>query len=167
MEIGLSIGANLGDRLKQMTEAKKMILDLPGIRQVAQSPVYETEPVEVPPEFQHLPFLNAILIIETLLSSHQIMNMLRFIEQKVGRVPDPVPNAPRHADIDIIYAGDLQINDEQIIIPHPRWSIRRFVLQPLSDVRPDLRIPGQNGTVSEVLTSLSDEAQVTWFAKNW
>ncbi len=167
MEIGISLGANMGDRLGQLTQAKKMILALPGIKFLAQSPVYETEPVDVLSEFSHLTFLNAILIIETLISTHQMMNMFHFIEQKVGRIPSPVVNAPRPADIDIIYADQLLIDEAHIVIPHPRWSIRRFVLQPLCDVRPELHIPGQSGTITEVLAQLQDPAKVTLFTKTW
>jgi 2-amino-4-hydroxy-6-hydroxymethyldihydropteridine diphosphokinase len=167
MEIGLSLGANLGDRLGQLSQAKAMILALPGIKLAAQSPVYETEPVDVPAEFSHLPFLNGVLIIETLLPARQIMNLFHFIEQKLGRVPNPVANAPRSVDIDIIYADLLQLEDDRIIIPHPRWAIRRFVVQPLGDVRPDLRIPGQTGTVAEVLAQLQDPSKVTLFTRTW
>ena len=167
MEIGLSLGANMGDRLEQLIQAKNMILALPGIKLSAQSPIYETEPVDVPAEFSHLPFLNGILIIETLISTRQMMNMFHFIEQKVGRIPSPVVNAPRPVDIDIIYADQLRIDEDHIVIPHPRWSIRRFVLQPLSDVRHELHIPGQSGTVAEVLAELQDPAKVTLFTKTW
>lgn len=167
MEIGLSLGANMGDRLAQLILAKTMILALPGTRPAAQSPIYETEPVDVPPEFRHLPFLNGILIIDTPISTRQMMSMFHFIEQKVGRIPDPVANAPRPADIDIIYAGQLQIDEDRIVIPHPRWAGRRFVLQPLCDVRPDLRIPGQPGTVADVLAQLQDPGKVTLFTKAW
>ncbi len=167
MEIGLSLGSNLGDRLARLVQAKKQILDLPGLGNAAQSPVYETEPVDVPPEFSHLPFLNSVLIIETLISSRQLMGLFQMIEQRIGRVPNPVANAPRPADIDIIYAGQVQIAEDHIVIPHPRWARRRFVVQPLCDVRPELIIPGQSGTVHEVLAQLQDPARVALFAKTW
>lgn len=167
MEIGLSLGSNMGDRLAQLIQAKKRILDLPGLAGAAQSPVYETEPVDVPPEFSHLPFLNSVLIIETLISSRQLMGLFQVIEQRIGRIPNPVANSPRPADIDLIYAGQLQIEDDHIVIPHPRWAIRRFVVQPLCDVRPELHIPGQSGTVSEILAQLQDPGKVTLFTKTW
>lgn len=167
MEIGLSLGSNMGDRLAQLIQAKKQILDLPGLDSVAQSPVYETEPVNVPAEFSHLPFLNSMLIVESLLSTRQLMSLFQVIEQRIGRIPNPVANAPRPADIDIIYAGQLQLAEDHIVIPHPRWALRRFVLQPLCDVRPDLILPGQSATVSEILAQLQDPAKVTLFTKSW
>ncbi len=167
MEIGLSLGANMEDRLAYLVQAKQQILALPGVNLAAQSPVYETEPVDVPAEFQHCSFLNSVLIIKTLISIHQLMRMFMFIEQKIGRIPSSVPNTPRHVDIDIIYADQLRIEEDHIIIPHPRWALRRFVVQPLSDVRPELQIPGQSATVSSVLAQLQDSSQVVLFTKTW
>ena len=167
MEVGLSLGSNMGDRLAHLKNAKAIILDCPGIVPADQSPVYETEPVGVPPEFQALNFLNAILIVKTLITLSQLMRTFQFMEQKIGREPNTVINAPRPMDIDIIYADGLQIREQYIAIPHPHWAQRRFVVQPLCDVRPDLVIPGQTGTVAEVLAGLSDPHKVTLFAKKW
>ena len=167
MEVGLSLGSNMGDRLAHLKNAKAMILNRPGIMLAAQSPVYETEPVDVPPEFQALHFLNAILIVKTLIPLPQLMRTFQFMEQKIGRVPNAVVNAPRPMDIDIIYADGLQIQEQHIVIPHPYWQERRYVVQPLCDVRPDLKIPGQTGTVADVLAGLSDPHKVTLFAKKW
>ena len=167
MEVGLSLGSNTGDRLAHLKNAKAIILDSPGIVLADQSPVYETEPVDVPPEFQALNFLNAILIVRTLIPLSQLMRTFQFMEQKIGRVPNTIINAPRPMDIDIIYADGLQVQEQHIVIPHPHWARRRFVLQPLCDVRPDLVIPGQTGTVADVLAALNDPHKVTLFAKKW
>lgn len=167
MEFGLSLGTNSGDRLRHMSEARKRILAGAGIAPVAQSPVYETEPIDVPTEFQGLLFLNGILIVETRLSPPQLLTLFQVIEQQIGREPNEQRNAPRPIDIDIIYAGQLQIRTPQVTIPHSRWTTRRFVVQPLCDVRPDLTLPGAPGTVAEVLAQLQDRSKVTVFAKNW
>lgn len=167
MEVGLSLGSNTGDRLAHLKNAKTIILDSPGIVSADQSPVYETEPVDVPPEFQALNFLNAILIVKTLIPLSQLMRTFQFMEQKIGRVPSAVINAPRPMDIDIIYADGLQIREQHIAIPHTHWQERRFVVQPLCDVRPDLVIPGQTGTIAEVLAGLRDPHKVILFAKKW
>jgi 2-amino-4-hydroxy-6-hydroxymethyldihydropteridine diphosphokinase len=157
----------MGDRLAHLKSAKAIILNSPGIVSADQSPVYETEPVDVPPEFETLNFLNAILIVKTLIPLSQLMRTFQFMEQKIGRVPNTVINAPRPMDIDIIYADGLQIQEQYITIPHPHWAQRRFVVQPLCDVRPDLVIPGQTGTVADMLAGLSDPHKVTLFAKKW
>lgn len=167
MEIGLSFGSNMGDRLKHLKSAKAMILNSPGIVLAAQSPVYETEPVDVPSEFQSFNFLNAVLIVKTLIPLPQLLRTFQFMEQKIGRVPNVVPNTPRPIDIDIIYADNLQIQDSYIVIPHPQWARRRYVVQPLCDIRPDLTIPGQTGSVAEVLAALDDPHKVMVFARKW
>ncbi len=167
MEIGLSLGSNMGDRLAHLKNAKAIILGSPGIVAVAQSPVYETEPVDVPEEFRSINFLNAILIVKTLIHLHQLLRTFQFMEQKIGRVPNTVTNAPRPMDIDIIYADGLQIDEQHIVVPHPQWAKRRFVVQPLCDVRPDLVVPGQTGTVTDVLAGLNDPHKAVLFAKKW
>ncbi len=167
MEIGLSLGSNVGNRLAYLIAAKKRILSLAGITWLAQSPVYQTEPIDAPAAFQKCLFLNSILIIESKFACHHLINQLQTIEQKVGRIPQLQPNLPRPLDIDIIYADQLQIVEERLVIPHPRWDQRRFVIQPLSDVRPELHIPGQAATVNEVLAQLQDQSQVVLFATSW
>ena len=162
MEIGLSLGTNLGDRIFQLQTAEKRISAQEGICFVAQSPVYETEPVDVPAMDADLFFLNAVLIVETLLEAPELLSLCKRIEHQMGRATDALPkNARRPIDIDIIYAGDLRVELEGVTVPHPRWFNRRFVVQPLSDVRPDLVIPGQTITVNEILRNLPDKHQVT------
>lgn len=167
METGLSLGTNMGNRLARLTEAKQQILAEHGITCTAQSPAYETDPVGVLPEFTNLNFLNAILIIETMIPIHRLLSLFQHIEQKLGRTASMVRNMPRPMDIDIIYAGRLSIKKDEVTIPHPRWAERRFVVQPLYDVRPDLHVPGQSGTVSDVLSRLTDSSKVSVFASDW
>jgi len=162
MEIGLCLGANLGDRLLQLQTAKKQIISAGKISFVTQSPVYETEPVDVPAMDADMFFLNAVLIVETLHKAPELLSLFKSIERQMGRAPDSLPkNTRRPIDIDIIYADNLRIELEDVTVPHPRWFKRRFVVQPLSDVRPDLVIPGQTTTVNEILRNLPDKHQVT------
>lgn len=167
MDVGLSLGTNLGDRLANLKQAKDRIISSSGISAVTQSPVYETEPVDVPPEHIDLKFFNAIIIIETIVSIPQLMSLFQFIEQQIGRIPDTVRYSPRPMDIDIIYADQLQMEEDHVVIPHPRWTERRFVVQPLCDVRHDLIIPGQSLTVSEILSELTDKSVVELTTRNW
>lgn len=167
MEFGLSIGSNLGNRLAHLKEAKRFIGLMPHVSITAQSRVYETSPVDVCGEFEHLPFLNAALLIETTLSPKALLPKLKEIEKNLGRTPTPDRNAPRPIDIDIIFAGDLCFNDGYVSIPHPRWSSRRFVVQPLSELSPDLRLPGQARTIREVLLTLPDDQKVVACEDTW
>ena len=161
MEVGLSLGANLGNRLLQLQTAKKRIIAQKGVSFVAQSPVYETEPVGVSPDDCKLYFLNAVIIIETALPIPELIARFQSVEHELGRRPTRKSNASRLIDIDIIYADNLRIELENITVPHPRWFKRRFVVQPLSDVRPDLVIPAQTITVHEILRNLLDKHRVT------
>lgn len=161
MEIGLSLGANLGNRLLHLQTAKKQIISAGKISFVTQSPVYETEPVGVSPLDCKLYFLNAVIIIETALPIAELIARFQSVEHELGRRPTRKSNASRLIDIDIIYADNLRIELENITVPHPRWFKRRFVVQPLSDVRPDLVIPAQTITVHEILRNLLDKHRVT------
>ncbi|MFA7158805.1 MAG: 2-amino-4-hydroxy-6-hydroxymethyldihydropteridine diphosphokinase [Kiritimatiellia bacterium] len=160
MEIGLSLGSNLGDRLQNLKAAKKLILASGNAAFIAQSPVYETEPVDVPAADRDMPFLNAVLVVASETAVKDLQNIFRRIELEIGRVPDAARNSRRPIDIDIIYAGDLRVDEEGITIPHPRWFQRRFVLQPLCDLHPDLVIPGQASAVQDVLRNLPDRHKV-------
>ncbi len=167
MEAGLALGSNLGDRLGLLKEAKKRILAIEGVSPVAQSRIYETGPVDVPGEFADMPFLNSVLVIETAMPVEKLAGLLKSIELDMGRVPSAVRNSPRPIDIDLVYAGMLHMKTRALEIPHPRWAIRRFVVQPLADVRPALRIPGQSGSVTDVLAALKGAGGVELFADEW
>jgi 2-amino-4-hydroxy-6-hydroxymethyldihydropteridine diphosphokinase len=168
METGFSLGSNLGDRLAHLSEARRRILTLPGVRCVAQSPVYETEPVGVKPEYRHLKFLNAVLVVESEQAPAWWLTALRRLEEDMGRNRTEDRYAPRPVDVDILYVGQERIRDPgRLEIPHPRWTIRRFVVQPLADVRPDLVLPGETLTVRERLSRLPDTEKIEKFAEAW
>ena len=167
MEVGLSLGSNWGNRITHLAEARRRIGLVPGLRVVAQAPLYETDPVGVKPEYAHLKFLNTVLILESELSVEQLHVQMARIENELGRVRSSDRFAPRVIDIDILYAGDHVMDEDALTIPHPRWSKRRFVLQPLVDVRPDLVLPGVPMTAQEFLAALPSGESVALFAKDW
>jgi 2-amino-4-hydroxy-6-hydroxymethyldihydropteridine diphosphokinase len=167
METGLSLGSNVGDRLANLSEARRRIAALEAVSVVAASPVYETEPVGVKPEHRHLKFLNAILIVEAAGDVHDLADQLRRIEDDLGRRRTLDRYAPRPVDIDLVYWGAARIQSGGLVIPHPHWAERRFVVQPLADVRPDLVLPGCAETAAGVLAKLGDEAGVRLLTRNW
>ncbi len=167
IEYGFSLGSNLGDRLANLSAARQALLAAPGARLLAASPVYETEPVGVKPEFAHLAFLNAVLVVASPEPPEAWLQRLHDIEYGMGRERGSDRNAPRHIDVDILYAGDACIGSAGLSIPHPRWALRRFVVQPLADVRPQLRLPGLDRRVAEVLAALPPGEAVTPFATDW
>lgn len=167
MELILSLGSNLGDRLAHLRAARDGIARVPGVRVVAQAPVYETEPVGVKPEYQHLKYLNTVLVVESARPVEEVHRELARLETAAGRVRGEDRFAPRTLDIDILFAGDTRSETDQLTLPHPRWARRRFVVQPLSDVRPGLPIPGTRETVRDVLAQLPPGETLALFSRAW
>lgn len=154
VEIGFSLGSNLGDRAAHLRAAKRLLLEQPQCRFLAQSSLYETEPVGVKPEYQHLPFLNAVLVIGSGWPVEAWMSRLHAIEDSLGRQRSEDRFAPRTIDIDILYAGETCVGSSGLVVPHPRWARRRFVVEPLAEVRPHLILPGADASVRSVLDRL-------------
>jgi len=154
MEIGLGLGSNLNQRLENLREATRRVSHLPGTRVVAKAPIYETEPVDVKPEYIPLDYLNTVIIIESSMELSALSDAIHTIEADMGRVRTGDRNAPRTIDIDILYADTIQQTTGTLDLPHPRWTQRRFVVQPLADVRPFLRLPGETRVVSDILKNL-------------
>jgi 2-amino-4-hydroxy-6-hydroxymethyldihydropteridine diphosphokinase len=167
MEVGLSLGTNIGDRLKFLETARVKITGIDGVTETARSPVYETEPVEVTQEYADEAFLNAVLIISTHLEPDALADALHQIEDQMGRTRTADRNAPRPIDLDVLYVERLSIQNDSLTVPHPRWNERRFVIQPLADIRPDLVLPGDPRPVSEILLSLPTEPNVVLFSQEW
>ena len=130
---------------------------------MALSPVYETEPVGVAAHFAHACFLNCVAIAETTLAAAAIAHEAHAIEDRCGRTRSGNLNEPRTLDIDIVAIGDLVCESPDLTLPHPRARQRRFVLQPLVDLRPDYRLPGDALTVSNLLRKLPPTPRVTPF----
>ena len=137
-KVGFSLGTNLGDRLKHLQLACNSLRKLAASEHFRISNVYETEPVDCPDGSPG--FLNAVVEIETELPPHELLERTQAIETGLGR-PDQSNrerNAPRVIDVDILYYGNLVLDEESLIIPHPRMHERDFVLRPLFDIRKDL-----------------------------
>jgi 2-amino-4-hydroxy-6-hydroxymethyldihydropteridine diphosphokinase len=166
-ETALSLGSNLGDRLENLKTAKQHIASLPDIQAVAQSAVYETEPVNVPPEFSDAIFLNSVLIVNSSMAANDLFQRLRNIELGMGRTAIRTCNTPRIIDIDIIYSGSERVRTQDLVVPHPRWAERNFVVEPLHALRPDLLIPGEARTVREVFLALPATPKVLLFSEGW
>jgi 2-amino-4-hydroxy-6-hydroxymethyldihydropteridine diphosphokinase len=166
MRIGVALGSNLGDRLANLRAARKAIADLTGAKgSVLESPVYETEPVGCEPGAGK--FLNAVLEIEYNGDPTDLLQKLIRIEESLGRDRNHARNVSRKIDIDLLYASELNVENEQLQLPHPRLHLRKFVLQPLADFRPELLLPNQTKTVRELLAQTGDSTKVTCFAEKW
>ncbi len=118
-----------------------------------QSSILETAPVDCPEGSGA--FLNAVAEIEYAGTPRQLFDQLKAFERSEGRAASPVPNAPRPLDLDLLYFGDLTVDEGDLIVPHPRMAQRRFVLVPLAEVAPDRIVPGQTRTVAQLLEALA------------
>lgn len=162
----IALGSNLGDRLACLRAGRDFLLALhEGPAPAAISPVYETDPVGCPPG--SAAFLNAVIEIETSLEPEALLDAFTAFERDLGRPPERAVNAPRPLDLDILYAGTTAKRTAALTLPHPRLAQRRFVLQPLADIRPHLVLPGQTRTVAQLLFTLPAAPGVRRFAAGW
>ncbi len=126
----LSIGSNLGDRRQHLTDAVDSLPDV-----VAVSPVYETDPVGGPGGQDQ--YLNIVVELHTAIAPRALLSICHRIEANAQRVRAE-RWGPRTLDVDIVWMDGVEMDDEALTIPHPRWKERRFVLAPLRDLAPDL-----------------------------
>jgi 2-amino-4-hydroxy-6-hydroxymethyldihydropteridine diphosphokinase len=153
----LGLGSNVGDRRANLQAAADAIAARRGIRVLASSSVYETEPVgEV---LEQPDFLNACIEIETALGPEAILDACKAVEWEVGRTPGGTRHGPRVIDVDVLLLGDLERISERLRLPHEDLENRRFVLVPLAELDPALALPGGR-SLKEALESLGDDAEV-------
>jgi len=166
MRTGVALGSNLGDRLGNLRAARKAILALPNVKPpVLSSVIYETEPVGCEPGAEK--FLNAVVEFDYEGDPARLLEQLIRIEEALGRKRDHSKNISRAIDIDLLYCGDCSIEDERLQLHHPRIHLRKFVLQPLTDVRADLVLPNQRKTIRELLAESKEAGEVIRVADDW
>jgi 2-amino-4-hydroxy-6-hydroxymethyldihydropteridine diphosphokinase len=159
MRAGIALGSNIEPRLVYLQAARRRLLSLhSGSQPVLCSRVYETSPVDCPADSS--PFLNATLEFSTEMQPQELLDRFKSIERDLGRSPDQERNSPRKIDIDLLYCGDITLTEPELVLPHPRIVRRRFVLQPLVDIRPELRLPDFTRTVAELLAELENDENV-------
>jgi 2-amino-4-hydroxy-6-hydroxymethyldihydropteridine diphosphokinase len=149
MRVVLGLGSNLGSRIDYLQSAVDALFDAPGITFVAVSPVYETDPVGGP---EQGPYLNAIVIGETMLDPRTLLDRAQGIENAFGRTREE-RWGPRTLDVDLITVGDLRCDDDELTLPHPRAHERAFVLAPWAAADPAAELPG-HGPVAGLLAGL-------------
>lgn len=139
MRAYVGLGANLGDREETIRSAVALLGTQPGIDVVAVSSLRETEPVGY---VDQPAFLNGAVAIETELSPQELLGRLLAVELALGRVRGKSPRfGPRAIDLDLLLYGAEVVDEPGLTVPHPRLAERRFVLEPLHELDPDLSLP--------------------------
>jgi 2-amino-4-hydroxy-6-hydroxymethyldihydropteridine diphosphokinase len=149
----LGLGSNVGDRLGNLRAAREA-LGLRGVEVVAASSVYETVPQG---EVRDQPdFLNACLAVETELGPEELLDACKDVERALGRAAGGVRHGPRPIDVDLLLLDGLEHRSERLTLPHPEILSRRFVLEPLLELDPELTLP--DGTrLAERLPRVDDQ----------
>lgn len=132
-EAVVSLGSNLGDRAGYLKRAIELLSAMPGTHLVKASSVIETDPVDVPGEFESFKFLNQVAVFRTSLEPLEFSRRMHLIEDELGRVRT-VRNGPRTIDIDLIDFGGITMNTRELVLPHPRAAERDFVMRPLKEL---------------------------------
>jgi len=153
----IGIGSNDGDRLENISQAAWQLGSVPGIRVSQMATIYDTEPVGGPPQPE---FLNTVVELETTLSPQQLLDTVKGVERKMGRLPSGPRWGPRVIDLDILLYDECVLKEPNLIIPHPRMHERRFVLEPLAQLVPEFRHPLLGHTMAELLARLTDQSLV-------
>lgn len=146
--IAIALGSNVGDRRAHLDYAVTALRAL--CTNLTVSRYYDTVPIGV--SGPQAIYLNAAAVGETALAPRALLDALLAIEQERGR-ERPYVNAPRTLDLDLILVGDVVLEEPELVVPHPRFRERRFVLEPLAAVAPELRDPVSGKTVAELLAA--------------
>lgn len=166
MRAGIALGSNLGHRRSILQQARRHLEKLPGTKPpLLASALYETEPVDCEPDAPK--FLNAVMEIGYDGEPTQLLRSLREIEAALGRPPRHDRNVSRTLDLDLLYCDDRLLSTPELELPHPRMQTRRFVLEPLAEIRPDLVLPGQQISVANLLAQLPDGSPLLRVASEW
>jgi 2-amino-4-hydroxy-6-hydroxymethyldihydropteridine diphosphokinase len=151
----LSLGSNLGDRSQHLEDAIRL-LQQPDLTVLRRSSLYETEPRDLRDQPW---FLNLVLEIETALFPMQLFSRIQKVEGRLGR-KRLADKGPRTIDIDIVLFGSVVMDTPALTIPHPRVQNRRFVLEPLAELSPDLRHPVTRETYRAMLSRVASQKAI-------
>jgi len=152
MKIYLGLGTNIGSRLTNLDKAKIYLNKHLKIAVIKESKIYETSPMEKKNQDY---FLNQVIEIKTDLNAYQLLNYIKEVEFRMGRNHNEKKYFPRTIDIDILSFKYLNINNEDLVIPHIKIKSRKFVLKPWSDIASDYILPNSKLTIKQLLDNIS------------
>lgn len=157
MRAGIALGSNLGERSAILKEAigHLALLHRKGHGEFLASSLHETLPVDCPPGSP--PFLNGAVELETSLQPLELLHHLQNLEAAFGRPQAREYHAPRTLDLDLLYCDEMTLSHPELELPHPRILDRPFVLIPLVEIRPNLRLPGWSMCCKDYLLYYSNK----------
>jgi len=155
MRAGIALGSNLGDKSVLLNQAIGHLREIHESGEFLISGFHETEPVDCAPGTPS--FLNAVAEIGTSLPPLELLQRLQQQEVRSGRPKNHARNASRTLDLDLLYCDEMTHDDQELELPHPRITERSFVLAPLAEIRPDLRLPGWEMTCLEYLSKIRNK----------
>ncbi|MEK7821789.1 MAG: 2-amino-4-hydroxy-6-hydroxymethyldihydropteridine diphosphokinase [Planctomycetota bacterium] len=155
----VAMGSNLGKRVATLGLAKEQLVAVGGLVLTDSSPYYETEPESASGGLDQPHFINSVLRLQTDLAPSELLQRLQRIEQALGRQRG-IRWGPRTIDLDVLLYDDIVMKEEALEIPHPRMHERRFVLEPLCDIAPEIRHPLLGKTARELLNGLNREEAI-------
>lgn len=167
LRFGIAFGSNLGDRLANLSAARRQLLAASSSPDSALfSPVFESAPVDCPAGSKG--FYNAVAELELALQPLAALELCQQIETELGRPAVRKRHSPRSIDLDLLYVGSSTVDSERLVIPHPRLAGRRFVLEPLAAIRPELILPRETQAIGDLLQNLfSDEPPLARVTDDW
>ncbi len=159
----VALGSNLGNARENVTRAIERLKEL-STKPLLKSSLWQSSPVDCPAGSPD--FVNAVIGLSARPGEtpESLLGKLQAIEREFGRQTKKVMNEPRPLDLDIIAFGSERRATGELTLPHPRAHLRRFVLEPLSEIAPELVLPGQTKTVAELLTAVAHESlrRISW-----
>tara|TARA_Y100001968_G_scaffold227849_1_gene210625 strand:+ start:730 stop:1218 length:489 start_codon:yes stop_codon:yes gene_type:complete len=152
MNIFLSLGSNMGDRLVYLKKALLLLSNHIEIEIMSKSKIYETSPIKNKKQNY---FLNQVIRIKTLVNPLELLNITQKIENQMGRTKNKNRYQARIIDIDILTFNDIVLNQKKLVIPHAQIKLRKFVLKPWTDIASNYILPNSKKTIKELLDSIS------------
>lgn len=156
----VALGSNLGKSARIIRRVMERLQRF-SVQPILKSSLYETTPMDCPPDSPK--FMNAVVgfVPRKDETPESLLKKLRELEIEFGRAPKKILNEPRPLDLDLIVFGNETRNSPELILPHPRAHLRKFVLQPLNEIAPELILPNQTKTVSQLLAEISSDEIIT------
>ncbi len=163
-KVAIALGSNLGDSLTNLQSAREQLCPFYEPDSLRQASLYLSKPINCPAGSPD--FINTVITFNYPGTSDQLLEITQAIEEKLGRNKGRGINTPRQVDLDILFFGATIVETTRLTIPHPRISSRRFVLEPLAELEPELILPNQQVSIKQLLDKKDIQQQTIYKTHN-